>query len=62
MTIWTTILLEYQTMDKVQKLSSLDCNTPSSEPFRIDVKITVFWDVEEDPEDSDLEVKIVFTI
>jgi hypothetical protein len=30
------IFLEYQLMGKVQKLNSPDCNTPSSEPFRID--------------------------
>jgi hypothetical protein len=28
--------LEYQTLDKDQKFSNPDCNTPSSEPFRID--------------------------
>jgi hypothetical protein len=33
--------LECQTMDKVQKLSNPDCNTPSSVPFRIDMKIVV---------------------
>jgi hypothetical protein len=28
-------LLEFQTMDKVQKTSNPECHTPSSEPFRI---------------------------
>jgi hypothetical protein len=29
---------EYQMMDKVQKLSNPDCNTPLSEPFRINTE------------------------
>jgi hypothetical protein len=29
------LFLEYQTMDKVQKLSIYGCYTPSSEPFRV---------------------------
>jgi hypothetical protein len=49
----TVCFLEYQMMDKVQKVSSPDCNTPASEPFRIDMrfqvptvtsmKMAVFW-------------------
>jgi hypothetical protein len=35
------VFLEYQTMEKVQKLSNPDCNTPSSEPFKINLQLNV---------------------
>jgi hypothetical protein len=31
--------LEYQTMDKVQKLNNPDCNTPKAKPFIINNKV-----------------------
>jgi hypothetical protein len=33
------ILPEYEMMDKVQKHSNPECNTPSSVPFRIDLDL-----------------------
>jgi hypothetical protein len=33
----TEYFFEYQTIDKVRKLSSPDCNIPLSEPFRIEM-------------------------
>jgi hypothetical protein len=41
----TSCSLEYRTIDRIQKLSNAECYTPSSEPFRIDMRITVFRDV-----------------
>lgn len=44
--LWTFLyFLEYRPMEKVQKPSNPECYTQSSEPFRIYVKVVVFWDV-----------------